>query len=117
MAERKGNRASPLGRFAALAAVAVAASMILNGSSWSFGAIARSFATCSVYSLCVGGLAYVSLTKLGPRYGKLRAPWNWTLFLLACVVLAVVGCLLSDGALVLLGILPRAGYWAMFQVD
>lgn len=106
-----------LRRFAALSGVAVATSMILTGSTWLLLDVVRSFTICSVYSLSVGGLAYAFLPRLGARCGKLRGPWNWTLFLTACVAAAVAGCLLSDGVLVSLGIFPRARYWALFKVD
>jgi len=46
--------------------------------------------------------------------GRLRGPWNWTLFLMACVAIAIAGCLLSIAVLATLGLFPAAAYWRAF---
>ena len=84
-------------RFVAGVAICVAVAMALTAGSTSLGQIGRTFGICVVYSICVGGLAYPALSRLGPVCGRMRAPWNWVAFLAACVAVGVAGCLLADG--------------------
>jgi hypothetical protein len=72
-------------------AVCVALALAFNGSTSSLHRIARSFGIAVVSSVCIGGLGYLSLPRIGPMCGKLRTPWNWTVFLLACVAVAIAG--------------------------
>ena len=95
-------------------AVCAAVAMAFNGSTSSLRQIARSFGIAVVYSVCIGGLGYFSLSRIGPMCGKLRAPWNWTLFLMACVAIAIAGCLFSVVVLAALSISPLRAYWSVF---
>jgi two-component system sensor histidine kinase AlgZ len=104
-------------RLVASFAICVAAAMALTVWSWSPRAIARTFGICVAYAVCVGGLAYLILSRLGPACGRMRAPWNWIAFLAACVALGTVGCLLTDGVLVLFGVFRPAAYWRVFAAD
>jgi hypothetical protein len=101
-------------RLVASVAICVAVAMALTTGSWSLRAIGRSFGICLVYSVCVGGLSYLALSRLGPICGKMRAPWNWTAFLAACVAVGVIGCLLTDVVLMLFGVFKPAIYWRVF---
>jgi hypothetical protein len=47
----------------------------------------------------------------------MRAPWNWIAFLVACMVVGVVGCLLTDAVLMLFGVFDPAAYWRVFAGD
>jgi LytS/YehU family sensor histidine kinase len=47
----------------------------------------------------------------------MRAPWNWIAFLAACMVVGVVGCLLTDVVLMLFGVFDPAAYWRVFAGD
>jgi two-component system sensor histidine kinase AlgZ len=98
-----------------LVCAAVAVTIVAPGSSLS--AVARSFRISLVYAACIGIPAYLSLTRLGPIFGKMRAPWNWVLFIAACVALAVGGCLLSVGVLAWAGVFPRRAYWRIFLTN
>lgn len=91
--------------------------MALTAGSWSLRQIGRTFGICVVYSVCVGGLAYPTLSRLGPACGRMRAPWNWIAFLAACMVVGVVGCLLTDVVLMLFGVFDPAAYWRVFAGD
>src|SRR5260370_8543130 len=95
--------------------VCVAVAMVFRGSSGSLREIARSFAISLVFAVCTGALAFFSLPRIGRRFGRLRAPWNWTLFLAACVAAAVAGCLLSVAVLAGLGLFPLRFYWREFD--
>jgi len=95
-------------------AVCAAVTLAFNGSTASLRQIARSFGIALVYSVCIGGLGYLSLWRIGRICGKLRAPWNWTVFLGACVVIAIAGCLVSLGVLAALGVFPLSAYWSAF---
>src|SRR5712692_11674986 len=92
-------------------AVCAAVALAFSGSASSLRGIARSFGISIVYSVCIGALGYFSLTRIGPICGRMRAPWNWTLFLTACVAIAIAGCLLSLAVLVGLGVFPLSAYW------
>src|ERR1700736_1909188 len=80
-------------RFGASVAICVAVAMALTAESWSLRHIGRTLGICVVYSVCVGGLAYPTLSRLGPACGRMRAPWNWVAFLAACMAVGVAGCL------------------------
>src|SRR6266566_2650800 len=90
--------------------VCIAVAMVFRGSHASLPEIARSFAIALVYAVCTGALAFLSLPRIGRRFGRLPAPWNWTLFLAACVAVAVAGCLFSVAALAGLGLFPLRPY-------
>ena len=77
----------------------------------------KSFGISLVYAVCIGVPAYFSLTRIGPMCGKIRAPWNWILFLAACVALAVVGCLLSVAVLAEMGMFTLVPYWTVFKTE
>ena len=49
--------------------------------------------------------------------GRLRAPWNWILFLTACVALAIAGCLVAVAVLGGMGLFPWRAYWSIFKSD
>ena len=104
-------------RFVAGVAICVAVAMTLTAGSTSLGQIGRTLGICVVYSVCVGGLAYPTLSRLGPSCGKMPAPWNWTVFLMACVAVGVAGCLLTDAVLMLFGVFKPAIYWRVFVSD
>src|SRR6267378_7044697 len=87
-------------------AVCAAVAMAFNGTTSSLRQIARSFGIALVYSVCIGGLGYFSLSRIGPMCGRLRAPWNWAVFLAACVAVAILGCLFSLAVLAALGVFP-----------
>jgi two-component system sensor histidine kinase AlgZ len=95
-------------------AVCAVVVMAFSGSTSSLRQIARSFGIAIVYSVCIGGLGYLSLSRIGPMCGRLRAPWNWTVFLAACGVVAIAGCLFSLVVLAALGIFPLSAYWRAF---
>jgi hypothetical protein len=101
-------------RFAASVAICVTVAMVLTAGSWSLREIGRTLGICVVYSVCVGGLGYLFLARLGPVCGRMRAPWNWIVFLAACVVVGIVGCLLTDAVLMLFGLFKPAHYWRVF---
>src|SRR2546425_1168328 len=95
-------------------AVCAAVTLAFNGSPSSLRQIGRSFSIAIVFAVCTGALGYLSLPRIGPMCGRLRAPWNWTLFLMACVAIAIAGCLLSIAVLTMLGLFPAAAYWRAF---
>jgi two-component system sensor histidine kinase AlgZ len=101
-------------RLVASVAICVAVAMALTTGSWSLREIGRSFGICLVYSVCVGGLSYLVLTRLGPVCGRMRAPWNWTVFLAACMAVGVAGCMLTDLVLMIFGLFKSAVYWRVF---
>jgi two-component system sensor histidine kinase AlgZ len=104
-------------RLLAGVAISIAVTMALTTGSWSLREMGQSFGYCLVYSVCVGGLAYLVLSGLGPVCGKMRAPWNWTVFLAACVAVGTAGCLLTDLVLMLFGMFGPAIYWRIFARD
>ena len=104
-------------RLMASVAICVAVAMALTTGSWSPREIGRSFGICLVYAVCCGGLAYRALSRLGPVCGRMRAPWNWTVFLAACVAVGIVGCLVADVVLMLFGMFRPAIYWRVFARD
>jgi two-component system, LytTR family, sensor histidine kinase AlgZ len=108
---------SLLFRLAASLAICIAAAMVVTAGNWPLRSIGRTFGICLVYSVCVGGLSFLSLPRLGPVCGKMRVPWNWIAFLTACLALGVVGCLLSDVALVEMGVFTLVPFWAVFRSD
>jgi len=95
-------------------AACAAVTMAFNGSPSSLRQIGRSFSIAILFAVCTGALGYLSLPRIGPLCGRLRAPWNWTLFLTACVAIAIAGCLLSIGVLAALGLFPVDAYWRVF---
>jgi Histidine kinase len=97
-------------------AICIAVPMALNGAN-SLREFARFLGISCVYTICIGGLAGLTLPKLGPACARMAAPWNWTVFVAACVVVAIVGCLLSVIALVWMGVFPLARYWPIFAGD
>jgi hypothetical protein len=97
--------------------VCAAFAMTVAAPASSLRSLVRSFGFALVYSACIGVPAYFSLTKIGPICGKMRAPWNWILFIGACVALAVGGCLLSVAVLALVGVFPWEAYWRIFLGD
>ena len=94
--------------------VCVAVVLVLNRSITSLGLFARQMGIAAVYSVCIGVPGYLSLTRAGPRLARLRAPWNWTIFLAACVAVAIAGCMLSILVLAGLGLCPMTQYWLAF---
>jgi two-component system sensor histidine kinase AlgZ len=98
-------------------AVCVAVVMAFNGSTSSLRQIARSFGIAVVYSGCTAALGYLTLPRIGPGCGRLPAPWDWTVFLAACVAIAIAGCLLSVALLAALGIFPLSVYWRAFAAS
>ena len=108
------RRPSLLFRLAGAILICVAVAMALTVMSWSPHAILRTLGICLVYAVCVGGLAYLVLTRLGPVCGKMRPPWNWTVFLAACGAMGVAGCLLTDVVLMSFGLFGPAVYWRVF---
>jgi signal transduction histidine kinase len=102
---------------AAIVAICVPVTMALTTYDSSPAGIARSFEICLIYTLSVGGPAAYVLSRLGPVCGRMRAPWNWTLFLAACVAVAAAGCLLGVAVLVEARIFAAAGYWRAFARD
>jgi two-component system sensor histidine kinase AlgZ len=111
------RRREVLFRLVGSVAICVAVAMALAAGSWSLREIARTLGFCLVYSVCCGGLAYLALSRLGPVCGRMRAPWNWAVFLAACVAVGIVGCLLTDAVLMLFGVLRPAIYWRIFARD
>src|SRR5437764_13635533 len=111
------RRRKVLLRLVAGVAICVAVAMALTTGSWSLGVIGRSFLICLVYAVCVGGLAYPAHYRLGPACGKLRSPWNWTVFLATCVGVGIAGCLLTDLVLMLFAVYRPAIYWRVFERD
>jgi len=95
-------------------AICIAVAMALTTGSWSLREIGRSFGICLVYSVCVGGLAYLVLTRFGPVCGRMPVPWNWIVFLAACMALGVAGCMLTDFVLMLFGLFRPVVYWRVF---
>ena len=102
-------------RVAASLAICVAAAMVVTAGYWPLRSIGRTFGICLVYSVCVGGLAFLFLPRLGPVCGRMRVPWNWIVFLAACVAVAVAGCGLSVAALAEMGIFGPAAFWSVFK--
>src|SRR5260221_659873 len=98
-------------------AVCVAVAMAFNGSTSSLRQIARSFGISVVYAGCTAALGYLTLPRIGPGCGRLPAPWDWTVFLAACVAIAIAGCLLSVALLAALGIFPLSVYWRAFAAS
>ena len=91
--------------------------LTVTGPGSSLREISRSFGISLIFSVSIGVPAYLALTRIGPRCGRVRAPWNWILFLTACVALAIAGCLTSVAVLGGMGLFPWGAYWRVFKSD
>src|SRR5260370_22302171 len=98
-------------------AVCVAVAMAFNGSTSSLRQIARSFGIAVVYAVCTAALGYLTLPRIGAMCARMRARWDWTVFLAACVAIGIAGCLLSVAVLAALGMFPLSVYWRAFAAS
>src|SRR5215510_11375007 len=77
---------------------------------------ARSFVTDFVYSLtysiCIGGLAWLIMPRLG--MGRMKPVVRWTLVVVAMIAIAMAGSLLALAVFATIGVLPWAHYWTNF---
>lgn len=95
--------------------VCAVVAIAVTGPGSSYREMGRSFGIALVYSVCTAAPAYLALTRIGPKCGKMRPPWNWILFLAACAALAIVGCLISVVALAGMGVFRPAYAWTVFR--
>jgi hypothetical protein len=111
------RRRELMGSTAAVIAIAVVATMTLTTPNASLSGMAKSFEICLIYSISVGAPASIFLSRIGPVCGRMRAPRNWIVFLAACIVIAVAGCLLGVALLIQTHLLAAGSYWRAFASD
>ena len=94
--------------------ITAAITMIVGGFPAGWRELVTDFLYSLTYSICIGGLAWLIMPRLGPHMGRMKPVVRWTLVVITMIAIAMAGFLLALAVFTTVGVLPWARYWTNF---
>ncbi|MGH9659050.1 MAG: sensor histidine kinase, partial [Bryobacteraceae bacterium] len=73
-----------------------------------------SFSRSLAFSICIGGLAWLTLPRWAPRFARRGFPWDWMWLIGALLLIACAGCLAAVAVLAVAGAVAWPAYWRTY---
>ncbi len=89
--------------------------LLVDRSSAGWQQIAVNFMYAFTYSICIGGLGWRILPRVGRYTAHMKPIVRWTTVILSTTILANVGYLIALAIFSTLGLSPWSRYWVNFQ--
>src|SRR5438046_2179084 len=89
--------------------------LLVDRSSAGWRQVTINFAYSFIYSICIGGLAWQIMPRVGRYTANMKPIARWTTVILSMTIVANAGYLIALAIFSTLGFSPWSRYWVNFQ--